>query len=104
MNATGETVSATHEEMRLVVNGAAHRAEDDKGEEKEVSTIPWAEEEELLVIRSTFGSSSSGGTWWATGRNIMFIAAFSAMVTGMVRSTKAITGKTMIAESNKMFV
>jgi len=102
-NTTGEATTATRQEMQLVVNSLASRAEDDGEKTEDVSTIPWAEEEELLVIRSTFGSSSSDGTWWAAGRNIVFIAAFSAMVTAMVRSTKA-SGKAMIAESHKMYV
>jgi len=105
MNATGELHSATSEQMQQYVTAYSGRTPSVAVAhvDGDVSTIPWAEEEELLVIRSTFGSSSSTGTWWAAGRNIMFVAAFSAMVARMVRSSKS-AGKMIIAEPHKMYV
>jgi len=102
LNATGEEHTATADEMQSLVDRSALLPAVENGNE-EVPNMPWAEEEELLVIRSIFGSSSSGSTWWAAGRNILFVVAFSAMGTSMIRSAKS-AGKTMIAEPHKMYV
>ena len=77
--------SASHEEVRLVVNSGDRRAEDDEKEETDVSTVPRGEEEELWVFWSTFGSAWSGDVLWADGRDIMLIVEFSRQLKLLAR-------------------
>jgi len=81
---TGESASASDEEMRVYVDDADALKQRSTEEEEDTAALPWAPEEELLVMRRPHVQASTGSSLLLYMRNAVFSLAIIACVYGVL--------------------